>query len=200
MRVMGPATVHKNPGMVSNMPGSFHHIYWGTTAAFFTSVAYFTISIEVRQRKFRCRDLDGIALFGHGFPYLWRCKRRDKGGIDALDLLRAQALGADHGDPAFDQVAGVALLCCGGNVWRGGDPRGCRHANRMHRAGLDVGLRRRQRQHAHIDLAGNDVGHHGGDAAVGNVGDEGAGHILEHLGRQMQDGAVAAGGQADFNR
>ena len=86
------------------------------------------------------------------------------------------------------------MFCCGE------DARGRKHASRTHRAGLDVKLRRWQRQHAHIDLAGNDVRHHGGDATVGNLGDEGAGHILENLGRQMQDSAVAAGDRADFNR
>ena len=109
-------------------------------------------------------------------------------------MVGREPLGANRGDPTLDQVFRESSLGRSRNIRRGGDALRRRDAEGTDISGLDLALQGGQGADAPIDLASDDVLQHGAEATVGNMGREGAGHLLEHLGRQMQDGAVAGRG------
>ena len=116
-------------------------------------------------------------------PILYRLGRR-RGHVDAVPGAHLDALDSRLGHRRHLRQLRAAL------VRRDGD--------RAHLAALDVRQHRGHGVEAHLHLAAHQIDQRRRTAAVGNVGDEGAGRFLEQFGRDVLRAARAAGGVVQF--
>ena len=148
---------------------------------------------EERHRLVGGADVDDVALLGHRFLDRRIVEGGDDRGVDALHVGRRQALRTDHARTRLRprSRAGPARRRSGSSA-RGRHALRRGDADRAQRAALQVLLHARQRGGGEVDLAADQVGDHRAHALVRDVLGLDAGLVEEHLGRQVQDGAVAA--------
>ncbi len=116
--------------------------------------------LEVQRRSIGCADIDGVALFGHGFFGLGCCKGRNNSFMRALDDRRAHAP--------------IHLAT------RPPGHSGCLHYGCCadHRYRCDVADRIKQHRLEHAGLDDVVVGHHRQRATVGATSDASADYAL----------------------
>ncbi len=143
------------------------------------------------------------ALRQHAFLHRGRCQCLGGFQLDAVHDVGGRARRGQQAEPRAGLVAferRTAGLFHSGHVrqrWRAG---GTGHRQRLELARLDLRHGRGQVVEHHVHVAAHHVQQGRTRAAVGHVQHVGAGHALEQFAREVDGGAVAAGGHVELAR